>query len=633
MIKTHNTQQPSLLALVGTVLLYMVVAETTAVPLPGQGLTQLFQPACGIALALLIVGGLRLAPAVFVGSLLSSLLAGYAPPAALAQALGAVTAACVSCVLLRRQVGFDRDHPNFKVVQQVLLWVCGAGAGAGALTASTALMLSGQIAPASWSGHLLQGWMGCSLGSLLIAPLILSYRRELRFPVPLRRFNEGIFVWLMAMVCAAIIFGDTQSPLLAPLANAYWMFLFVSWSGVRLGLLSTTGLLCMIALQALWGTYQGTGFFAPDIAASHGFGYWSYTMILSAVGLSLAAHMTDRKRQKAALRVAATAFECQEGMLITDAHGTILQANQSFLHMSGYEAPEVLGKTPHFLLPAADAVPDAPAQKTALDFTPRQALQCRVWLRRKSGEVYPAWLAISPVQYPQAPTTHYVVTMTDISNLHQQEAQRRQMEQALRDTLVQEVHHRIKNNLQGIMGMLRTLGHQHQDLHGPITQVIGQIHSISVIHGLQGHADADRVRLCELTSAVAAGIESLWHTPIRVDIPTLWQACSISPAEAVPVALVLNELMLDAVKHGGKKHQDVQVALRKGAQEDHVHITITNPGRWPATPAPSPGGQSLVAALMPRRGATLTRAQVADLVVLHLEFSPPVIHLDSPSLP
>ena len=157
MIKTHNTQQPSLLALVGTVLLYMVVAETTAVPPPGQGLTQLFQPACGIALALLIVGGLRLAPAVFVGSLLSSLLAGYAPPAALAQALGAVTAACVSCVLLRRQVGFDRDHPNFKVVQQVLLWVCGAGAGAGALTASTALMLSGQIAPASWSGHLLQG--------------------------------------------------------------------------------------------------------------------------------------------------------------------------------------------------------------------------------------------------------------------------------------------------------------------------------------------------------------------------------------------------------------------------------------------------------------------------------------------
>jgi hypothetical protein len=124
--------------------------------------------------------------------------------------------------------------------------------------------------------------------------------------------------------------------------------------------------------------------------------------------------------------------------------------------------------------------------------------------------------------------------MTDITNLLEQEAQRREMEQAQRDALVQEVHHRIKNNLQGIMGMLRTLDHQHPDLHAPITQVIGQIHSISVIHGLQGRASADRVRLCELTSAVAAGIESLWHTPIHVDIPTPWQACRISPTEAVP---------------------------------------------------------------------------------------------------
>ena len=398
-------------------------------------------------------------------------------------------------------------------------------------------------------------------------------------------------------------------------------------------MLSTTTLLCIIALQALWGSYQGTGFFAHDIATSQGFGYWSFMMILSVVGMSLAAHIAERRRQKADLRVAAIAFECQEGMLITDAHGTILQANQSFLHMTGYEAPEVLGKTPHFLLPAADASPGAPAQKAALDFTPRQAQQCRERLRRKSGEVYPAWLTISPVQNPQAPTTHYVVTMTDITSQHQHEAQRRQMELAQRDALVQEVHHRIKNNLQGIMGMLRTLGHQHPELHGPITQVIGQIHSISVIHGLQGHANADRVQLCELTRAVAASIESLWHTPIHVDIPVPWQACRITPTEAEPVALVLNELMLNAVKHGGKEHQDVQIALRKGAQPDHIHITIANPGRWPAAPTRPRGGQSLVATLMPRRGATLTRTQVAHRAVLHLEFSPPVIHLDSPPLP
>ena len=617
----------------GTVLFYMALAEATAMPLPGQGLEQLLQPASGLALVLLVVGGLELAPALFIGSLLSSLLAGDAPLAALAAALGTVTAAWLSCVLLLRQPDFDVDHPNFKVIQHVLLWVCGAGAGAGALVASTGLLLAGEIAPSAWTGHLLHWWLGCSLGSLLIAPMALSYRRTLRFPEHLRRMGEGVLVWFLTMACAATIFGNTQNPVLAPLANVYWMFLFVSWSGVRLGLLSTTGLLCVIALQALWGTYQRTGFFARDIAASHGFGYWSFMMILAVVGLSLAAYIAERRRQEAALRVAGIAFECQEGMLIIDEHAVILQANQSFLHMSGYEAPEVLGKTPDFLQPSADAIPDTPTPRPPLDFTPRQALQSREWLRRKSGEVYPAWITLSPVKDLHARTTHYVVTMTDITSQHEQEAQRRQIELALRDTLVQEVHHRIKNNLQGIMGMLRTLDHDQPELHGPITQVIGQIHSISVIHGLQGRANPDRVRLCELTCAVAAGIESLWHTPIHVDIPTPWQACRISPAEAVPVALVLNELLLNAVKHGGQEHQDVQVTLRKGAQADHVHITIANPGQWPESRLSSKGGQGLVSALMPRDGATVTRTQVSDRAVLRLEFSPPVIHLESAPAP
>lgn len=606
----------------------MAMAETTAIPLSGQGLERLLQPASGLALVLLIVGGRQLAPALFIGSLFSSLLAGVAPLAALAQALGVITAAWVACVLLLRQPSFDKDNPNFKVVRQVLLWVCGAGAGVGALVESTGLLLTGEIAPSAWTEHFLHWWLSCALGSLLFAPFALSYWRTLRFPEPLRRVDESLLVWVLTMAFAVAIFGNTQNPVLAPLANAYWMFLFVSWSGARLGLLSTTALLCMIALQALWGTYQRTGFFARDIATNHGFGYWSFMMILAVVGLSLAAYMAERRRQKAALRVAAIAFECQEGMLITDEHSVILQANQSFLQMSGYAAPEVLGKTPDLLQPSADATPGTPSPQMPLNFTPQYALHCRKWLRRKSGEIYPAWITLSPVKDLHAHITHYVVTLTDITNLHEQEAQRRLREKAQRDALVQEVHHRIKNNLQGIMGMLRTLDHQHPELHGSITQVIGQIHSISVIHGLQGRANADQVRLCELTCAVAAGIESLWHTPIHVDIPTPWQVCRISPTEAVPVALVLNELMLNAVKHGGKAHQDVQVTLRKGAQADHVHISIANPGRWPAAPEPHRGGESLVAALMPRSGAVLTRRQVADRAVLLLKFSPPVIELE-----
>ena len=71
--RQQGSPPPSLLTLVGTVLLYMALAETTATPLPGQGLEELLRPASGLALVLLIVGGRSLAPALFMGSLLSSL--------------------------------------------------------------------------------------------------------------------------------------------------------------------------------------------------------------------------------------------------------------------------------------------------------------------------------------------------------------------------------------------------------------------------------------------------------------------------------------------------------------------------------------------------------------------------------
>src|SRR5690606_7285724 len=83
MTRQHSTPPPSWLAMAGTVLLYMALAESTATPLLGQGLIPLFQPASGLALVLLMVGGRQLAPALFIGSLLSGLLAGDAPLAAL----------------------------------------------------------------------------------------------------------------------------------------------------------------------------------------------------------------------------------------------------------------------------------------------------------------------------------------------------------------------------------------------------------------------------------------------------------------------------------------------------------------------------------------------------------------------
>ena len=147
------------------------------------------------------------------------------------------------------------------------------------------------------------------------------------------RLAEALLVYALALAVGQVAFMDGFGALLWPLNNAYWMFLFVAWAGVRLGLGGTTVLLGLVALQAGWGTLQGRGFFAQDLHSA-GLGYASYMAILALVGWSLAGYLAALERRKADARIAAIAFECQEGMLITDAQGRILRANRSFQHLA-----------------------------------------------------------------------------------------------------------------------------------------------------------------------------------------------------------------------------------------------------------------------------------------------------------
>ncbi len=63
------------------------------------------------------------------------------------------------------------------------------------------------------------------------------------------------------------------------------------------------------------------------------------------------ADITERKTAEAELRIAAAAFESQEGMLVTDANNIIIKVNQAFTNITGYTASEAVGQTPQSLAP------------------------------------------------------------------------------------------------------------------------------------------------------------------------------------------------------------------------------------------------------------------------------------------
>ncbi len=123
--------------------------------------------------------------------------------------------------------------------------------------------------------------------------------------------------------------------------------------------------------------------------------------------------ITDRKRAEADLRIAATAFESQESMLITDADGVILRVNQAFTENTGYTAEEMVGQSPRLLKSGRHDADFYRAMWQGINTN--GTWQGEIWDRRKNGEIYPKWLTITAVKGNDGAVTHYVGTHVDIT--------------------------------------------------------------------------------------------------------------------------------------------------------------------------------------------------------------------------
>ena len=152
---------------------------------------------------------------------------------------------------------------------------------------------------------------------------------------------------------------------------------------------------------------------------------WLFFLLASAGGLliiatsSVVVYLRESGVMQAELRVAATAFESQQGMLITDAQQNILRVNRAFSEITGYQPNEVIGKNPRLLQSGRH---DAAFYTDMWDNLNQHGLwQGEIWSLRKNGVTYPEWLLITAVKDDAGAVSHYVGTFADITARKQAE--------------------------------------------------------------------------------------------------------------------------------------------------------------------------------------------------------------------
>lgn len=113
------------------------------------------------------------------------------------------------------------------------------------------------------------------------------------------------------------------------------------------------------------------------------------------------------------LRLLATTFNSDQGIIITDHNTIILRVNSAFTRITGYAANEVIGHSTRLLNASYHSADFFASLWRQLAQNGR--FQGELWSRRKNGEIFPSWQTITAVNSPEGKVTHYVGIFSDIS--------------------------------------------------------------------------------------------------------------------------------------------------------------------------------------------------------------------------
>jgi two-component sensor histidine kinase len=171
-----------------------------------------------------------------------------------------------------------------------------------------------------------------------------------------------------------------------------------------------------------------------------------------------------------------------------------------------------------------------------------------------------------------------VILIRDVSDLR-----RRDRMLMSKDATIREIHHRVKNNLQTIASLLRL---QNRRLRSPeartaLAESERRIRSIAIVHETLSREPGDIVHFGEIVRPLARLVEDTASSPeLRISFTVDGDAGDLPGEVATPLAVVLNELMQNAVDHAFPEGtQGARVSVRLRRDDDHVVVEVTDNGR------------------------------------------------------
>ena len=269
-------------------------------------------------------------------------------------------------------------------------------------------------------------------------------------------------------------------------------------------------------------------------------------------------------------------------MLVADARAPdmpIVWANDAFLRQTGYALDEIRGRNCRLLQgPATDPAEVARIREAV---KAGEALSIEILNYRKDGSTFWNALTITPI-HDEDGLAYFFASQADTTRVHMEAGKVTDLVAALarKTALIREIDHRAKNNLQVISSLMLLKARRMPDgeTREALEGMAERIGALSIAHRLlYTEEDGSHFALTDFVGELLSDFDA-GMADDRIRIDTEVEAIRLPAAMAAPLALMIHELVANALRHafpGGRKGR---VSITAKRTETGMGVEICDDG-------------------------------------------------------
>jgi PAS domain S-box-containing protein len=266
-------------------------------------------------------------------------------------------------------------------------------------------------------------------------------------------------------------------------------------------------------------------------------------------------------------------------VMVMDTDCIIKYVNPNFRKVSGYTFDEIVGK--NFGVMISDLASHDEYEQIV------QAIQSGVsWKgelvnRKKSGEWYILKAEIAPAEDSEGGIIDYLVVGQDVTPIRETEIR---LEEALDDKsiLLSELHHRVKNNLAILSGMLQLQAFDEPDelLQNKLFSSVGRVKTMATMHELLYESGSfSRLEFGRNIERIVDSVSTMYDdydTKVKVNYDM--EPVLLNINQAHPCSLLVNEVITNVYKHAFKGRKTGVIEIEMNSRADKVTIRVSDNG-------------------------------------------------------